>query len=172
MTPLLAPLSPLRLLELFGVQLSSQMYAVGFISIFTMFGATAAGAGVQTYVNRYVMLARQPTTFGMQELLDNLLVVVTLLTLGGIATVLGPRVVFLLAPPLLVLLVVGLIRMSFRVTTKETPETQAILQMIFNPSPWDQTTGRPPVPQAQGDAGEEAARNLPPTAGSRNTESG
>jgi MFS family permease len=171
-TPVLAPLSPLRLLELFGVQLSSQMYAVGFISIFTMFGATAAGAGVQTYVNRYVMLARQPTTFGMQELLDNLLVVVTLLTLGGNATVLGPRVVFLLAPPLLVLLVVGLIRMSFRVTTKETPETQAILQMIFNPSPWDQATGRPPVPQAQGDAGEEAARNLPPTAGSRNTESG
>jgi hypothetical protein len=130
------------LLELFGIQLSPQMYAVGFISIITMFGATAAGAAVQTYVNRYVMLTRQATTFGMQELLDNLLVVITLLALGGLATLVGPRLVFLIAPPFLVLLVVWLIRLSFRITANEAPETQAILRVIFNPSPWDEARKR------------------------------
>jgi hypothetical protein len=99
---------------------------------------------VQTYVNRYVMLTRQASTFGMQELLDNVLVVVTLLALGGIATSLGPRLVFLLAPPLLVLLVVWLIRLSFRITANEPPQAQAILRVIFNPSPWDRT-GRQPT---------------------------
>jgi MFS family permease len=143
-TPILAPFSPLRLLELFGVHLSPQMNAVGLISIFTMFGATAAGAAVQTYVNRYVMLSRQATTFGMQELLDNVLVLVILLALAGVATLLGPRLVFLFAPPLLVLLVVWLIRLSFRITADETPEAQAILRVIFNPSPWDHSGSRSP----------------------------
>ena len=142
--PFLAPISPLRLLELFGFQLSPQIYAAGFISIFTMFGATAAGAAVQTYVNRYVMLTRQATTFGMQEVLDNALVLVTLLALGAIATTLGPRLVFLIAPPFLVLLVVLLLRTSFRMTVGETPETQAILRMIFNPLPWDHAGDRSP----------------------------
>jgi hypothetical protein len=127
---------------MFGFQLSPKINAAGLISILTMFGATAAGAAVQTYVNRYVMLTRQASTFGMQELLDNLLVLVTLLALGGFATVLGPRLVFLLAPPLLVLLVVWLIRLSFRITANEAPEAQAILRAIFNPSPWDHSGRR------------------------------
>lgn len=143
-TPFLAPLSPLRLLELIGVQLSPPMRAAGLISILTMFGATAAGAAVQTYVNRYVMLTRQASTFGMQELLDNVFVLVILLALGGFATLLGPRLVFLLAPPLLVLLVVWLIRLSFRITANEAPEAQAILRVLFNPSPWDRS-GRHPA---------------------------
>ncbi len=146
-TPFLAPISPLRLLELFGVPLSPQMYAAGLISILTMFGATAAGAGVQTYVNRYVMLTRQAATFGMQELLDNALVVVTLLALGGVATVVGPRVVFLLASPLLVFLVIWLIRLSFRISAAEAPQAQMILRSIFNPSPWDRPGRRSTIEQ-------------------------
>jgi MFS family permease len=141
-TPFLAPFSPLRLLELFGIQLSPQMRAAGLISILTMFGSTAASAAVQTYVNRYVMLARQATTFGMQELLDNALVLATLLALGSIATVLGPRLVFLFAPPFLVLLVVSLVWMSFHITANEPPEVQAILRVIFNPAPWRHVSGR------------------------------
>jgi hypothetical protein len=88
------------------------------------------------------MLTRQAQTFGMQELLDNVLVVVTLLALGGFATLLGLRLVFLLAPPLLVLLVVWLIRLSFRITANEPPEAQAILSVIFNPSPWNRSGSR------------------------------
>jgi hypothetical protein len=122
------------------------MKAAGLISILTMFGSTAASAAVQTYVNRYVMLARQAKTFGMQELLDNLLVVVTLVALGGIATAAGPRLVFYFAPPLLVVLVVSLIWASFRVTATEPPEVQAILRSIFNPAPWNSATRRPVEP--------------------------
>ncbi|MDQ2654014.1 MAG: MFS transporter [Chloroflexota bacterium] len=146
-TPFLAPLSPLGLLDLFGFHLSPQMKAAGLISILTMFGSTAASAAVQTYVNRYVMLARQATTFGMQELLDNLLVLVTLVALGAIATVLGPRLVFLCAPPLLMVLVVSLIWASFHVTANEPPEVQAILRSIFNPAPWNSSASpEPPGP--------------------------
>jgi MFS family permease len=144
-SPFLAPISPLRLLALFGFQLSPQIQATGLIAILTLFGSTAASAAVQTYVNRYVMLARQPTTFGMQELLNNVLVLVTLVALGAIGTLLGPRVVFVLAPPFLVLLVVGLIWMSFRVTANEPPEAQAILRVIFNPAPWRHVAGRSPT---------------------------
>jgi hypothetical protein len=140
--PFLAPFSPLRLLESFGIQLTPQMQAAGLIAILTMFGATAAGAAVQTYVNRYVMLAQQPATFGMQELLDNALVLVTLLMLGVVATAVGPRLVFVFAPPFLVLLVVSLIWMSFHITDNEPPEVQAIFRSIFNPSPWPDTGER------------------------------
>jgi hypothetical protein len=43
-----------------------------------------------------------------------------------------------------VLLVVWLIRLSFRITANEAPEAQAILRSIFNPSPWDRS-GRHPT---------------------------
>ena len=84
--PLLAPFSPLRLLGLFGISLSPEIEAAGLISIFTALGSTGAGAAVQTYVNRYVILARQATTFGMQEVLDNALTLFAVLVLGALAT--------------------------------------------------------------------------------------
>lgn len=95
-TPFLSPLSPLGLLEYVGIPLSPQMKAAGLVSPLTMFGSTAASVAVQTYVNRYVMLFRQASTFGMQELLDNALVLATRVALAGISTMLGPRLVFLL----------------------------------------------------------------------------
>lgn len=141
-TPFLSPLSPLGLLEYVGIPLSPQMKAAGLISILTMFGSTAASAAVQTYVNRYVLLSRQATTFGMQELLDNALILLTLVVLGGISTVLGPRLVFLLAPPFLVVVIVWLIRSCFRITSNEPPQAQAILRVIFNPAPWQRVDRR------------------------------
>ena len=71
----------------------------------------------------------------MQELLDNALVLATLVALGGIATVLGPRLVFLIAPPFLVLLVVLLIRLSFSITAIGQLGTSH-LRVISNPAPW------------------------------------
>lgn len=133
--PYLAPISPLRVLERFGFDLTPEIEAAGLISILTAFGSTGAGAAVQTYVNRYVLLARQATTFGMQEVLDNTLTVFAMLTFGGLATSFGPRVVFLIAPPLLVLVVVGLIRVGFRITAQDAPQTRAILRALLTPAP-------------------------------------
>jgi MFS family permease len=130
-TPFLAPISPLRVLERFGFEVTPPIAAAGLISILTAFGSTGAGAAVQTYVNRYVLLARQATTFGMQEVLDNTLTLFAILTFGGLATTFGPRVVFLIAPPLLVLVVVELIRIGFRITAQDTPQTRVILHALL-----------------------------------------
>lgn len=130
--PILAPFSPLRLLGLFGVDLSPQIQAVGLISILTALGSTTAGAAVQTYVNRYVLLARQAPTFGMQEVLDSALTLFAVLTLGTIATLLGSRLVFIVAPPLIVAIVLYVIRVCFRVTDQDPPEVRAILRALFD----------------------------------------
>ncbi len=129
--PILAPFSPLRLLGLFGISLSPEIEAAGLISIFTALGSTGAGAAVQTYVNRYVLLARQATTFGMQEVLDNALTLLAVVGLGILATVLGPRLVFVVAPPLIVAVVVWLIRVCFRVTDQDPPQARRILRALL-----------------------------------------
>ena len=52
--PLFALVSPLRLFELIDVSISDKTLAAGVIAIPTNFGSTAAGAAVQTFVNRRV----------------------------------------------------------------------------------------------------------------------
>ena len=132
--PVLAPFSPLRLLGLLGFHLTPQIQAAGLISIFTALGSTSAIAAVQTYVNRYVILSRQATTFGMQEVLDNALVLFGVLAFGGIATTLGSRIVFIVAPPLIVAVVVWMIGICFRVTDQDPPEARRILHALLDTS--------------------------------------
>jgi MFS family permease len=130
--PLLAPFSPLRLLGLFGIETSPRMQAAGLISIFTALGSTGAAAAVQTYINRYVLLARQPSTFGMQAVLDNALALFAVLAFGTIATLLGPRLVFVIAPPLIVAVVVWLIRVCFPITDQDTPQARTVLNALLD----------------------------------------
>ena len=132
--PVLAPVSPLRLLRFFGIELSPQIEAAGLISVLTALGSTGALAAVQTYVNRYVILARQAATFGMQEVLDNALILFAVISFGVISTALGSRLVFLAAPPLIVALVIWLIRVCFRVTDQDPPEARAILRALLDTS--------------------------------------
>jgi MFS family permease len=132
--PVLAPFSPLRLLGLLGLELSPQIQAAGLISIFTALGSTSAIAAVQTYVNRYVLLARQATTFGMQEVLDNALVLFGVLAFGGIATTLGSQLVFIVAPPLVVVAVVWMIQVCFHVSAQDPPEARRILHALLDTS--------------------------------------
>jgi MFS family permease len=132
--PLLAPISQLRFLRFFGIHLTPEIEAAGLISILTALGSTGCGAAVQTYVNRYVLLARQATTFGMQEALDNALTLIAILALGSLATQFGSRLMFLMAPTLIVAVVVWLIRIGFRVTAQDLPRTRAILRALLDTS--------------------------------------
>ena len=75
----------------------------------------------------------------MQEVLDNVLTLFAVLTLGALATGLGPRMVFIVAPPFIVLVVVGLIRMGFRITTQDPPQTRVILHALLGTAPIEQT---------------------------------
>jgi hypothetical protein len=77
----------------------------------------------------------------MQAVLDNALALFAVLGFGAIATALGPRLVFVVAPPLIVAVVVWLIRVCFRVTDQDTPQARAILNALLD-------TSRPEPPVA------------------------
>jgi MFS family permease len=102
--------SPLRLLELFGIELSDKVLAAGVISIPFNFGSCAAGAAVQTFINRTVPLVQQGATFGLEEVQENALILASVLSLGAISGAIGPRIVFVLAPPVILAFVVWLLR--------------------------------------------------------------
>lgn len=112
--PVLGPLSPLRIVALFGVHPDKTTLAASMLSIPLSFGSTLGGAAVQTYINRNVPLARQGSTFGRQELMDNAITLLMILLLGVLGTVLGPRLVFLVAPVTLLLAVAALVRYAYR----------------------------------------------------------
>ena len=70
----------------------------------------------------------------MQEVLDNALILFAVLALGAIATVFGSRVVFVAAPPLVILIVVWLIQMSFRLTDQTTPDARRVVRALLDSS--------------------------------------
>jgi MFS family permease len=115
--PALAPFSPLRLVGwVLALEISDKVLAASVIAAPANFGSTAAGASIQTYISATVPLARQGQTFGVQEVQENLVTLALVLLLGGVSTLVGPRAVFVLAPVLAFLLVVSLVRYSYRVT--------------------------------------------------------
>lgn len=114
LAPLLAPFSPLRLLELFGLEISDEILAASLVSIPLNFGSTISGATVLNFINRTVPIVGQGATFGVQEVEENLLTIVAVLTLGIIATILGPRVVMVVAPIVVIAVVLWLLRYSYR----------------------------------------------------------
>jgi MFS family permease len=111
--PVFGPFSPLRVVEFFGIEPSNTVLAASLLSIPLSFGSTLGGSAVQTYINRRVPLARQGSTFGRQELMDNATTLFMIGLLGVLGTVLGPRLVFLVAPALLLVGVAALVRYAF-----------------------------------------------------------
>jgi predicted MFS family arabinose efflux permease len=112
--PLLAPFSPLRLLELFGADINDKVLAASLIAIPLNFGSTASGAAVANFINRRVPLIRQGATFGLQETQENALVLLSVIALGAVANVVGPALVMAIAPILIVAIVIMLLRYSYR----------------------------------------------------------
>jgi len=138
-TPLLAPISPLRLLELFGVDLSDKMLAAGFIAIPANYGSTATSAAVQTYINRRLPLITQGGVFGIENVIENGLSLVAVLGLGAIATIIGSQAVFLIAPVAVFAIVVWLLRYSHR-TAGQAETTREVLEEL-----WRGEAGDPPA---------------------------
>jgi MFS family permease len=126
--------SPLRLLELFGIALSDKVLAAGVISIFTNFGSCAAASAVQTYINRFVPLVQQGATFGLEEVQENALTLAAVLSLGAISNATGPEIVFVLAPPVVIVLVIWLIRYSYRLEKQEMPTRREAFGMLQDAS--------------------------------------
>ncbi|MCH7750389.1 MAG: MFS transporter, partial [Acidobacteria bacterium] len=59
LAPVLGPISPLRIVELFGVELSNKILAAAYVSMFTGFAVSASSVSVQTYINRRVPMLQQ-----------------------------------------------------------------------------------------------------------------
>ncbi|HEX5498950.1 MAG TPA: hypothetical protein VFX03_06980, partial [Thermomicrobiales bacterium] len=60
------------------------------------------------------------------------MILFAVLALGTIATVFGSRIVFIVAPILVVVVVVWLIQASFRLTERDTPEARRVVQALFH----------------------------------------
>ena len=130
--PVLGPISPTRLFELFGVDLSNAMLAAGFLALPANFGSTSVSTCVQTYINRRVPVQNQGGVFGMQRVVYNAVTIVAMLVLGLIATLLGSQIVFILAPIVVVSIVAWLLRYSYRLVGKGAPGSHALLDDFWN----------------------------------------
>lgn len=116
-----AAINPLRLLTVFGISMSSLVLAAGMIAVPANFGSTASGQTVQTYINRTVPVERQSGIFGLSSVQNNMLNLVTILSLGIVANIVGPQLVFLVAPLLIGLSMALFLRYSYRYEGRATP---------------------------------------------------
>jgi MFS family permease len=112
--PFVAWANPLRILELFGVEFTQLVLAAGVIAMPTNFGSTVTGAAVQTYINRRVPPVAQGSTFGVEEVLENMLTLVVVLAVGAVATVVGAQAVMVVAPIMVLAIILYLIGYSYR----------------------------------------------------------
>jgi MFS family permease len=109
LAPLLAPLSPLRLLELFGIHLSDVVLAAGMLAIPTNFGSSVAAMGIQVFINRTVPAVGQGGVFGLQDTMKSALNILAVLAVGVAALVVPIQYVYVVTPPLVMLVVLRLI---------------------------------------------------------------
>lgn len=115
-----ARFSPLRLLEpIFDVQLSDAILAAGVIAIPTNLGSTAAGQAVQVYINKHVPVYRQGGMFGLQSVQQNAFNLASVFLLGVLATFVGPQYIFVLAPFVVGVLVLSLVRYSLKLLSSD-----------------------------------------------------
>lgn len=112
--PFFARFSPLRILELFGMQFSDLVLAAGVIVIPANFGSTAASQTVQVYINRHVPVVEQGGIFGLQQVQQNAFNLASVFLLGVVATITGPEYVFFVAPLVVGAAVLMMVRYSFR----------------------------------------------------------
>jgi MFS family permease len=126
--------SPLRLLELFDIQLSDAVLAAGVISIPLNFGSCAAGAAVHTFINRTVPLVQQGATFGLEEVQENGLTLAAVIILGAISNVTGPKIVFILAPPVIIAFVIWLLRYTYKVGNLTVPTRREAFESLMDDS--------------------------------------
>jgi hypothetical protein len=111
----LDPVSPLRLLSLFGVDLSERLRTAALLALLALplgFGMALTTTSVHTYVNRRVPLSHQGRTFALQSTLKNGTAIIPLTTLAAAAGVFGVEQVLLASPFVLLALAAGLIQLS------------------------------------------------------------
>ena len=139
-TPFLAPLSPLGLLQVFFKHpIPAEVKAASVLSIPLALGSTMGGAAAQAYVNRRVPLSLQGSTFGRQELINNAVALMLVLLFGIVSTAVGPRVVFVIGPTVVFVMAVWFGQYSYRHSGAVAPSfgTVAHALLRFREQPFD-----------------------------------
>ena len=148
--PIISQFSLLRLTSFIGLELNPKVEAAGMIAILTSFGSTGATAAVQAYINRFVFLERQASTFGMQNVIESAVSLLAVLVLGALASLVGSQAVFIFAPIFLTFALVLLIRFGLRATQVEHASTRVVLKDLFGKdAPGASTSGDVTAPERE-----------------------
>jgi MFS family permease len=131
-TPLFAPLSPLNLLKIFGVDLSDDILAASFIAMFTGFGSSLSSIAVQTYINRRAPQLHQGRIFGLQSILANTAALVPVLFLGYMADLTSLEAVLLWAPAVIFVMMYGLLIAVDRLSGNEPRRGREVLASFWH----------------------------------------
>ena len=132
----LAVISPLRLVNLFtDADLSDAVLAAGLIAFPANLGSTMCLQSVQVYINRNVPEDKQGGIFGLQQVQENVLNLVVILSLGLIAYVTGPQYIFLFAPIVVGTLGLALLYYTFWHTTGIAPHLSESIGFLVEDRP-------------------------------------
>lgn len=149
--PSVAHLNPLGWFNRFErISLSDSILAAGVLAVPLNFGSTAAGAAVQAYINRIVPIEEQGSTFGIQEVTEQALTIVSLLLAGAVGTFTGTKVVFAIAPLIVIVLGTAMVRHAYRVSGTAIPaRMRAMGAMLRGKGIAESKTPPPPAPDAE-----------------------
>jgi MFS family permease len=106
-------INPMRLVGLFGIELSERLRTAGMLAMFVGFGLSMTTVAVQTYINRRVPLQLQGRAFALQSTLKNGAAIIPLLTLGAAASVFSVEAILVISPLVLLGLAAALVRVSY-----------------------------------------------------------
>jgi MFS family permease len=161
----LATISPLRLANIFlDADLSDAVLAVGLLALPANLGSTMCLQAVQVYINRTVPENQQGGVFGLQQVQENAFNLVAILTLGGIATIIGPQRIFLIAPIIVGVLGLALITYSFRHTTGKVPHLSQSIDFLIEgtrPEEIHDVSSRESEAESTGDTSGDAPSERP-----------
>ena len=128
------PVNPMRLLGLFGIQLSEELRTAGALAIPLGFGLSLTTTSVHTYINRRVPLTYQGRAFALQSSLKNGATIVPLLILGASANVFGVANVLIASPLVLLVAAIVLVRLSFVFSGWTPPRRLDVLASFWQES--------------------------------------
>jgi hypothetical protein len=105
--------NPVRVIELFGIEISERLRTASFLAIFVGFGTSMTATSVQTYINRRVPLHFQGRAFALQSVMKNGTAIIPLLTLGALATLFSVETILIFSPLVLLVAAASLVRLSY-----------------------------------------------------------
>lgn len=108
------PINPLRGLGVVGLGLGAKLRTAGLLAFPLGFGVSLTTTSVQTYINRRTPVELQGRVFAVLSTLKNGAAIVPLLTLGGIASLVGVADVLVVSPAVLVAVGVVLLLLAGR----------------------------------------------------------